>query len=153
MHPAFSRQVAPLALVAGVAMIAVSAALAVPPPTSAAKTAAGGGPAFTSAQAGQGQQVYVGQCQSCHGANLQGVAGPALMGNGFLAKWANGQHPLGDLYSVISKQMPLTAPGSLSQKQYLDVTAYILSRNGYQASNKALTKAVLGAKLNKPATA
>jgi alcohol dehydrogenase (cytochrome c) len=152
MRPGSSHPIAPLALVSGAAIVALSAALAVPPPTSAAKTAAGG-PAFTSAQAAQGQQVYAGQCQSCHGAELQGVSGPPLAGSGFLAKWANGQHPLGDLYTVIAKQMPLTAPGSLTEKQYLDVTAYILSKNGYQPSSTALTKAVLDTKLNKPATA
>jgi PQQ-dependent dehydrogenase (methanol/ethanol family) len=39
--------------------------------------------------------------------------------------------------------MPLTAPGSLSQKQYLDVTAYILSRNGIAAGSEPLSSASL----------
>ncbi|GAA5532580.1 PQQ-binding-like beta-propeller repeat protein [Deinococcus aluminii] len=175
-----SRRTGPLILAGGVAVAMLSVALAVRPPTTAqgaaqaaqkpaqagansqtptqttaqttAKTAAGNNPPFTAAQVSRGQQVYAGQCQSCHGGNLQGVSGPALAGNGFLQKWANGQHPLADLYEVISKHMPLTAPGSLTQRQYLDVTAYILSKNGYRTSNQALTTAVMSAKLNKPPT-
>jgi hypothetical protein len=35
--------------------------------------------------------------------------------------------------------MPQNAPGSLSQQQYLDVTAYLLSRNGLLAGNTPLS--------------
>ncbi|GAA4015502.1 hypothetical protein GCM10022631_29480 [Deinococcus rubellus] len=96
--------------------------------------------------------MYTANCQACHGVNLQGGAGPTLVGSGFLAKWANGKHPVGDLYDVISKQMPLSAPGSLSQKQYLDVTAFILSKDGYQAGTTALSTKNLKVKLTAPST-
>lgn len=158
-----SRQNVPLILAGGVAVTLLSVALAVRPPTATqvtqtaaqmtSKPASGNTPPFTAAQVSRGQQVYAGQCQSCHGSNLQGGAGPALAGNGFLQKWANGQHPLADLYGVISKQMPLTAPGSLTQQQYLDVTAFILSKNGYRAGKQALSTAVMSVKLSKPPTA
>jgi PQQ-dependent dehydrogenase (methanol/ethanol family) len=43
------------------------------------------------------------------------------------------------LYDFISRQMPLNKPGSLKQWEYLDVTAYILSRNGIAAGATALS--------------
>lgn len=46
--------------------------------------------------------------------------------------------------------MPLSAPGSLTQKQYLDVTAFILSKDGYQAGKAALSTKNLKAKLTAP---
>lgn len=132
-------------MVGGAAVLALSLALAVPPPAP--------GPSFTAAQAQDGQSVYTKSCAGCHGANLQGAAGPALSGTSFLAKWADGGHKLADLYSVISKQMPLTAPGSLSAQQYLDVTAFILSKNGYKAGGTALAAGNLAVTLGKPAGA
>ncbi len=42
------------------------------------------------------------------------------------------------MYDFISRQMPLNAPASLKQWQYLDVTAYILSRNGLPAGSTSL---------------
>lgn len=139
-------------LAAGSALGWLSLALAVPPPTSSkSPQPQAGAPSFTEAQAKAGQQVYAGQCQSCHGAQLQGGAGPALAGSGFLGKWANGQHALSDLYHIIATQMPLTAPGSLSQTQYHNVTAYILSKNGYQAGSAPLSSQTLKVKLTPPA--
>lgn len=131
-----------LALTGG-ALLVLSAALAVPPPSSQ-------GPTFTAAQASAGAQVYTTSCAGCHGAALQGAAGPALSGASFLAKWAGGTHPLADLHGVIAHQMPLTAPGSLSAAQYLNVTAFILSKNGYAAGGTALSPATLQAKLTRP---
>ncbi|WP_181392100.1 PQQ-binding-like beta-propeller repeat protein [Deinococcus irradiatisoli] len=133
-------------------LISLTVALAVPPPAAnAASKGSSSGPSFSAAQATSGQGVYTANCQGCHGANLQGGAGPALMGTGFTAKWANGNHQLTDLYDVIAHQMPLNAPGSLSQKQYLDVTAYILSKNGYSAGATALSTKTLKVKLTAPA--
>ncbi|WP_309572991.1 PQQ-binding-like beta-propeller repeat protein [Deinococcus sp.] len=127
----------------GAALVTLSVALAVPPPAA--------GPDFTAAQATAGAQVYSGNCASCHGAALEGRSGPALMGASFLNKWASGSHPLGDLYDVIAKQMPLTAPGSLSAAQYHNVTAYILSKNGFTATSTALSPDTLKVALQKPA--
>lgn len=125
----------------------LSLAVAIPPSAASSSTpkasnVAGGrsgmasGPNFTSAQTDAGASVYTAQCQACHGAQLQGVSGPALAGSGFLTKWSN--HPLSNLYNIISKQMPLSAPGSLSQAQYLAVTAFVLSKNKYNPTSSAL---------------
>lgn len=94
---------------------------------------------FTAAQAAQGQAIYTNHCASCHGAKLQGGAGPALSGSTFASTWESGGKTADDLYYIIHTQMPLTAPGSLSEAQYLSVTAYILQQNGYKPGNVALS--------------
>jgi hypothetical protein len=53
---------------------------------------------------------------------LQGVSGPALSGAGF----AHSSLSIAQLYGIVSTQMPLTAPGSLSKTDDAAVTAYIL---------------------------
>src|SRR6185312_10181241 len=73
---------------------------------------------------------------SCHGANLQGEAAPPLIGQTLKAAYGTGTAT--QLYDFISRQMPQNAPGSLSEPQYLDVTAYILAQNGVPAGTAAL---------------
>lgn len=115
-----------LALIAILAL--ASSALAVTPP-------------YTSAQAAAGKKVYSTACSGCHGGQLQGGAGPALAGKTFLAKWGN--RSLDDLYYIESSQMPLNAPGSLSDTQYLNILAYILQSNKIKAGKQPLTAAAL----------
>jgi alcohol dehydrogenase (cytochrome c) len=83
----------------------------------------GGTPAF------QGQAQYVAACGSCHGASLEGNSGPALTGATFDARWS-GQKARA-FNDAISQQMPLNAPHSLSEAQYVTIEHYILSANGY----------------------
>jgi alcohol dehydrogenase (cytochrome c) len=91
---------------------------------------------YTSAQAAQGGSVYAESCASCHGAHLQGDAAPPLIGQTLKAAYGTGT--AAQLYDFISRQMPQNAPGSLSEPQYLDVTAYILAQNGVPAGTAAL---------------
>ena len=79
------------ALVSGAAALAAVVAAPV----------SGSGPNFTAAQVQKGQGDYTQNCAGCHGANLQGGAGPTLMGAAFLTKWASGK-PLSNLHQVIS---------------------------------------------------
>ncbi|WP_052351990.1 c-type cytochrome [Deinococcus pimensis] len=95
------------------------------------------GPPFTAAQAKAGQATYKANCQSCHGAKLQGGAGPALMGSHFDQRWMGKK--LDDLYYITHSLMPLNAPGSLSTTQYLDTLAYILQSNKFKPGSKPLT--------------
>lgn len=97
-------------------------------------------PQFTQQQAQRGEQVYTGQagqCVSCHGKTLQGVSGPALVGPRFQQNWS--ANTVADLHYIISTAMPLTAPGSLSDEQYLDVVAYILQENGFAPTDTAIS--------------
>jgi alcohol dehydrogenase (cytochrome c) len=96
---------------------------------------------FTAAQVSRGATVYTQNCSACHGANLQGQSAPELHGGSFTRAYGGGT--AANLYDFISRQMPANAPGSLSKQQYLDVTAYILSRNGGKAGSVALSSATL----------
>jgi alcohol dehydrogenase (cytochrome c) len=91
---------------------------------------------YSKAQAARGATTYVQYCAQCHGATLQGDSGPSLSGTAFVQ--AYGATTAESLYDFISRQMPQDAPGSLSKAQYLDVTAYVLSRNGFSPGTKAL---------------
>ncbi|HEY0396638.1 MAG TPA: PQQ-binding-like beta-propeller repeat protein [Candidatus Elarobacter sp.] len=97
---------------------------------------------YTRAQAASGATVYSATCQQCHGVNLQGQSAPGLTGRAFQA-YVGKSGTAASLFDFISRQMPADRPGSLTQQQYLDVTAFILSRNGYPAGDVPLTKATL----------
>ena len=91
---------------------------------------------FTAQQASAGADVFSQNCAMCHGADLKGAAGPALIGQSF-ASPGNGA-TLGGIFSVIAQQMPASSPGSLTQTQYENAMAYILKLNGYPAGTKPL---------------
>jgi alcohol dehydrogenase (cytochrome c) len=94
---------------------------------------------YTGAQASAGASVYQSRCSQCHGANLQGGAGPTLTGQAFQTSMNANYTDAGKLEDFIQKQMPADAPGSLSTQQYLNVTAYILFRDGFAAGGRPLT--------------
>ncbi|WP_156680426.1 PQQ-binding-like beta-propeller repeat protein [Sphingomonas profundi] len=96
-------------------------------------------PSFTAAQAASGRVIYDRECAACHGASLEGVAGPALAGTHFAQMWASGRKTVDDLFHIMRSMMPLQAPRSLTDQQYTDLTAYILSRNGYQPTAAPMT--------------
>jgi PQQ-dependent dehydrogenase (methanol/ethanol family) len=80
---------------------------------------------YSTAEAAAGSTVYAQSCAQCHGTNLQGQSGPPLMG----ASFNHGYPTPTKLYDFIRTQMPYNAPGSLSSKQYHEVTAYLLQKN------------------------
>src|ERR1700735_4323347 len=92
---------------------------------------------YTNAQAARGAAVYTQYCAVCHAPNLQGESGTPLTGPTFLQAYGAGT--AAQLYDFLSRQMPLNAPGSLSPAQYLDVTAFILERNGLPPGTAPLT--------------
>jgi alcohol dehydrogenase (cytochrome c) len=97
----------------------------------AAGAATGGG--YAPGDAAAGASVYANNCAQCHGANLGGGAGPPLVG----ASIKSGYKTPAALYDFIKTQMPANAPNSLSAKQYADVTAFVLSKNGGAPANGA----------------
>ena len=99
--------------------------------------AAGGG--FTSAQVASGASTYAARCSQCHGAQLQGGAGPALAGPSFRASINASYTDAGKLYDFTRKQMPANAPGSLTPKQYAEVVAFVLAHNGFSPGGTTLT--------------
>ncbi len=126
----FSVQV--IFLIAVSAVSAVSAVNTASAASAQAKMVGG----YTSAQASHGATVYTQYCVQCHGGHLQGESAPALSGQTLHSAYGGGT--AAQLYDFISRQMPQNAPGTLSQAQYLDVTAYILSRNGFPSGNSPL---------------
>jgi len=95
--------------------------------------------AYTAAQADQGHADYVAKCAGCHRANLAGGGdAPAVGGNGFMTSF--GGRSTKDLYNFIAKSMPAGAPGSLSEEQYTNITAYLLYANGAKAGSRPLSK-------------
>jgi mono/diheme cytochrome c family protein len=91
---------------------------------------------YTAAQATAGAAVFATNCSMCHGAALQGVQAPALVGQSFAP--ATMQYTVGSIFTLITGQMPLGNPGSLSHSDYAAVMAFILSKNGYPAGETAL---------------
>lgn len=75
----------------------------------------------------RGREIFKTSCAACHGAALQGAAGPPLVGGSFRSKWSR-QAPAA-LGAYVRKMMPLGAPGSLSDVAYTDVVAFILQQN------------------------
>ena len=105
-----------------------------------AAVAQGAAGPFTTAQANDGQAMYNAACAGCHLPDLSGTNdAPALGGTAFMGAW--GKRTTAQLYSKIATTMPLGAGGSLNEKQYTDIVAYILERNGARAGNAAFAPA------------
>jgi mono/diheme cytochrome c family protein len=107
---------------------------------------AGGGalPAlYTAAQAALGHAKFIGNCQMCHGAKLQGISGPALKGPNFAS--AKSAFSVGDVFTIVSQNMPASQPGTLPPDDYVDIMAFLLQQNGYPAGSTPLTFAGAGA--------
>ena len=91
---------------------------------------------YTDAQATAGADAYAQNCAMCHGAKMEGGAGPALVGQAFAS--ASNNYTVGALFTEMAQQMPAGQPGSLTHTQYEDIFAYILKTNGYPAGSTAL---------------
>jgi len=76
---------------------------------------------YTAEQAVKGREVFNSNCLGCHTTATH--QGPA-----FQNKWFG--RPLFDLFDYVSQAMPKAAPGSLTEDEYVWVTAYILRLNG-----------------------
>ena len=96
---------------------------------------------FTAAQAERGREAFATHCSTCHGKDLEGGAGPALTGEQFFDNWR--EDSVKSLFSFIQTQMPQGARGSLGAETYLDILAYILSKNMVPAGSKVLTNDAL----------
>ena len=101
---------------------------------------------YTTDQTTAGAAVYSQACAACHGAQLEGVAAPALKGANF-GEMSTAQGLTVDaMLDVIANTMPQSDPGSLKPDEYAAVTAYILQQNGYPAGSTALAKTAAGLK-------
>jgi mono/diheme cytochrome c family protein len=101
---------------------------------------------YTAAQASAGAAVFAQSCATCHGANLEGVAGPALKGPAFRDMAAAQNLNAQSLLTVVSQSMPQDNPASLTPAQYAALIAYILQQNGYPAGTSELSETSPGLK-------
>ncbi|MFP6615288.1 MAG: PQQ-binding-like beta-propeller repeat protein [Candidatus Hydrogenedentota bacterium] len=95
---------------------------------------------FTREQATAGRQTYRQTCAVCHGAQLEGLQiSPALAGDQFDQTWR------GKSAAVLSfhvRRMPPEAAegaGTLSDTDYTNLVAYILTSNGFEAGDTAMS--------------
>ncbi|HUN29760.1 MAG TPA: cytochrome c [Alphaproteobacteria bacterium] len=94
---------------------------------------------FTASQVSAGSKAFETHCSACHGAHLEGGAGPALTGPNFKTLSTKVKASVSDIFTYMTTNMPLNAPASLSHTEYVDILAFILSKNGYHAGSSALT--------------
>src|ERR1700753_795044 len=80
---------------------------------------------FTKAQLDTGRMAYAANCAQCHNPDLSGTNdAPQLAGDAFFGAWKG--RTTQQLYNKISKTMPAGRGGSLDEKTYTDITAFIL---------------------------
>jgi alcohol dehydrogenase (cytochrome c) len=80
-----------------------------------------------------GRSIYLQQCASCHGENLNGTFGPPVKGDGFRSKWE--VRGPAELLAFITQRMPPAGPSSLPPAAYAVVTEYLLAENGLKSAN------------------
>jgi mono/diheme cytochrome c family protein len=87
---------------------------------------------YSQAQADRGQAVFVNVCASCH-TRSQFTDGT------WHRKW-EGQTVF-DVLESIRTTMPNDNPSGLSDREYVDVIAYLLKQNGYPAGERDASEA------------
>lgn|SRR5690625_250640 len=94
---------------------------------------------FSEMQVERAEPVYAQHCASCHGAQPEqgSAAAPPLAGLPFMFYW-EGKSVL-ELFEYTQETMPQTRPGSLTQEQYIDLVAYILSANDLPSGDQELS--------------
>jgi S-disulfanyl-L-cysteine oxidoreductase SoxD len=91
---------------------------------------------YSAEQARRGRTTYDAKCAACHDG---GTMGPELWGDPFLALWDN--KFVGEFYTRIRNTMPEDAPGTLGEKDTLDIIAYVLQANGFPPGDRAIPNA------------
>ena len=104
--------------------------------------------AYTSAQAERGWGAYKTHCTACHAEDIRGGKAPTLMGDVFMLHWET--KTVGEFFQKIRDTMPKRGTSSdlhpITEKDKLDIVAYLLQRNGFPAGSRELTddSALLG---------
>ena len=95
-----------------------------------------GEPAYTAAQAAEGQASYQANCASCHLPDLVGQnEAPPLRGPNFIRTWR--ERSTRDLVDYMQATMPPGKP-SLATQDYQNIAAFILRANGAAAGTQQL---------------
>jgi mono/diheme cytochrome c family protein len=91
---------------------------------------------YTTAQADRGRTAYLDHCARCHGETAATARYP-LFGAGFVDQWE--ERTLADLFRKISDTMPPGAVATVTDRDKIDVVAYLLQRNDFPAGDAELT--------------
>lgn len=93
---------------------------------------------YTEEQASLGERIYPSVCGRCHGWRLDGAPDdpdmfptPPIGGAKFLRNWNGGS--LASLFEYTRTTMPELNPGSLSDREFAAVIAYMLAESGAPA--------------------
>lgn len=81
---------------------------------------------FSKAQADRGRSVFVGVCANCHTRSQ-------FNDGKWRRKWEG--RTVFDVLESIRSTMPNDNPSSLSDREYVEVIAYLLAQNGYPAGD------------------
>jgi mono/diheme cytochrome c family protein len=103
-----------------------------------AQTATATGGIYSAAQANRGRIVVENHCTSCHGDALNGLEGPALVGNAFMLNWE--RTDLDALFRKIRDTMPPAEVASVTEDEKLDALAYLLQQNGFPEGPSELSR-------------
>ncbi len=95
--------------------------------------------AYNAAQVKRGGALYAQKCETCHGPKLTAGEAPPLAGAEFMANWS--AYSVGDLFEKLRNTMPANDPKSLSNQEYADLIALILSANKFPAGEAELPAA------------
>lgn len=108
------------------------------PATAAAGGAGGTSVSFTTGQVARGSDIYADRCVQCHGDKLDNgeFGGAALNGMYFKQHWSGGSAAA--LIGYMKAKMPPDRPGSLTDQNYADLTAFLLDANDYPKGDKEL---------------
>jgi mono/diheme cytochrome c family protein len=98
---------------------------------------------YSEAQAQRGEAIYASTCGTCHGYKLNGapddpdmISTPPIAGQKFLRDWDG--RSLATLYAYTRTTMPTNNPGFLTDAEYADLLAYMLSVSGAPAGEEDL---------------
>jgi mono/diheme cytochrome c family protein len=136
------------ALVAWAAAVAFSAGPAVQGAAIQASTNSG---IYTKAQADGAKAQYNKVCVECHAFTVAAKKKPKDLPLGddpFFESWTG--RPVLELVNVIHLTMPNDGSAVLSEKEAIDLVAYILQQNGFPAGSKPLTKETAAAMVERP---
>ena len=98
---------------------------------------------YTQVQAEAGEAAYQAECAGCHMSDFAGAfEAPELAGPNFRNTW--GERTADDLLEYIRATMPPDGAGSISDRTYVNIVAYLLQANGLAAGSEPLALASTG---------
>lgn len=100
---------------------------------------------YSAEQATSGSKLFAQDCAACHGAKLEGGAGPALTGTSWKQLYPGSK--LLTVWGEIHGPMAQDAGTTFTEQQSLDILAFLLQQNGLPAGTKPLSST---AELNRP---